>query len=729
MLTRPVAVDSPEKFISDNLTHAPSVQQSAFDNLSVKFTTPVYAIQQFDHEFMQSPRGKTLETTFEALKRGNENSEVGWTQWGINQTADMVGQALNPLSWAAGEVGGALVRPLIAVGGKLAPRLFRQPIAELMNEKMGKYFPKLIGSKEAEETLSIGLLGRKWTEAAGIGAGAMLPQSVIDNFNAETGKHDILGIAEGMGAGAALGLMIGTVPFAWGIAKANFNRMRGRAPTAEIEVGAPEQALADGRINKDTYDFWKELEQYRSTPEGRAELEARGIKARSTEYVASQGHAVDYAKNQAKFEVLSQEQITNLQSATADQLVADHIPEQHRTALSDFMVQAGVDEMRNKTNLLDGVRGYVDYVRNNLSKREEILSRADQFLEDHFKVDTFYRGYTENAGHAYKTDTTFGKGYWMSPEIEHTLHYGENTEVIKGKFNLYDVRSRKDKSLTKLHKKLILYNPLIKKKTKYGMGFNDGLLGGRKRLLKKFHKEAKKKGYQGFVRENQVMLFEKPQSGISNINETRLPLDQKEIYDVVVSRGEDLPFHVPQEVREAIRNKSESGLKNPVEELEDIKYNILPLEKNYRQSESYKRLEDLAEIWAPAKTLLDRVHLEEELNRQQAYHDFARNMLDIADSNIGKLADRSKVHNYLEQRINPVIEKSTPKAELFELSKHREVPQDADILFTEYDEKILEMNLENSGHEYELAKEKFMEFKAQEKVFNNFIKCVLGSQA
>lgn len=598
MIIRNTGLASPEKFISDNLTHKPSVQVSAFDNLAGGIATPQYAVNSFDEEYMQSPRGKTAAATYEALKRGNENPEVGWIQWGVNEAANMIGQTLNPASFLLGEVGGLAVRPLTAVGAKFAPAVFKKPISELMGEKMGKYFPKTIGKEEAEQTLSMGLLGRNWTQGFGIGAGAMLPQATIDSFNAETGKHDIAGMAEGMGVGGVFGMTLGTVPFAWGILKSNFNRLRGRAPNAKVEVGAPEQALADGKISQETYDFWKEMQEYQDKPESRPELNAKGIKDKATTYVQSQGHLVDRAKDRAQFEILNREQINNLQSATIDQIVADHIPEEHRTALSDFTVQAGIDEMRNKPNLLDGVRGYVEYADNNLMNKEKIISAKDKLVDHHLNLD-----------------------------------HGE-------------------------------------------------------------------------------MMF-----------------DQKSLYKIVAEHGENVPFHVPKEVKDAIKNESTENLKTPVEELKDIRENLLPLKNKFTSSPYYKRLEDLADVWHPAKTLLDRIHLEDELNRQGAYRDLAKQMLDIADSNVAKLADQEKARNYLEARITPVVDSvHSPRAELIEAVSKRDIPPDAEALLAEHDVKLQEMNVENVGKEYEIAKERFKEFQSQEGIFKSFINCVLGSQ-
>jgi hypothetical protein len=259
MLTRSDELTPHETFISDNLTHKPDVAQSAFDNFSAGIVTAPYAIKSFDNEFNQSPRGKTVAATFDALKRGNENPEVGWIQWGVNEAANMLGQSLNPFGFLMAEAGGLAVKPLTAVSSRVAPQLFRRPIKELLGETMGKYFPETIGSEAEKQTLSMGLFGKELTKGFGIGAGAVLPQEVLDNFNAETGKHDILGIAKGMGAGGVFGMSIATIPFAWGILKANVNRLRGRAPTDTIAPDEIDNLVKEGTIDEDTAQFMRDM--------------------------------------------------------------------------------------------------------------------------------------------------------------------------------------------------------------------------------------------------------------------------------------------------------------------------------------------------------------------------------------------------------------------------------------------------------------------------------------
>ena len=438
MLNRTQEISSPEKIISDNLTHKPSVGQSVWNNFSLGLATPTYAIKSFDDQFNQSPEGQSAHAAFESLKRGNENSEVGWAQWGANEVSNMLGQGLNPLTIMMGEAGGLAIKPITSLASKLIPAtsFLKQPLSKILGEKAGKYLPETVGTELEEKNLSLALLGSDITKGFGVGAGATLPQATIDNFNAETGKHDILGMAKGMGEGGVFGMAIGTIPFAWGVLKHNIFKKTGIditphegeappsaeelppagtppvAPTEEAkpvkmttaeariseatkEVRAEEptlspqtlkiaadlqQAVTDGKLSQDTFNFWKEMHDYKTNPDIRVESKPE-VQSKATQYLTENGHEVDHANDMALVEVLDRDQINSLQSATVDQLVADHVPEDKRTALTDFTVQAAVDEMRNKPEMIEGLRGYVDYATNNLEHKDDIIDHMDHLID------------------------------------------------------------------------------------------------------------------------------------------------------------------------------------------------------------------------------------------------------------------------------------------------------------------------------------------------------------
>ncbi len=594
MLNRDEQVTPIEKIISDNLTHKPSVATSAWNNLAAGIATAPYAIQSFDEEYRKSPEGKTAAATFEALKRGNENPETGWTQWGINEVSNMIGQGLNPITWMLGEVGGLAIKPLTAGLQYLAPKALvqwgRKPITEMLSEPVSKYIPSMIGKKGEGEILSSALFGKKVAQGFGVGAGVMLPQATLDNFNVETGKHDILGIAESMGMGGIFGMGISTIPFAWGILKANINRARGRAPTHSIDDLEMLKALDEGHIDKQTYDLWRAVQDYQEQPESRADNKQK-LAEKTTKYVAEQGHSVDQATNMAHFEILNRDQIDNLQSATVDQLVADYIPDEHKNALTDFTVQAGIDDMRNNPNLLDGVRGYVEHMDQNLLAKDEVLANADQLVDEHLKVQELYRGVQENK-FGYKTleeagvtekelqkhDLELGKGYWYAESEEHAKKYGKEIQKAKGHFKIFDVEKDYDKDISPLYEEINnrRINGEILKFPK-----PEGYITTQK-LINEMQAKLKKKGYEGVRRfgntgmdaaRYEIMLFEKPLD-----LEKSLPFDQNSIYKIAKEHGQNnhLPLVVPDEVERLIKQESRiEALERKNQKLFD-KYETIP---------------------------------------------------------------------------------------------------------------------------------------------------------
>jgi hypothetical protein len=301
------------------------------------------------------------------------------------------------------------------------------------------------------------------------------------------------------------------------------------------------------------------------------------LKTRSTNYTASQGHEVDYANNTANFEILNRDQINNLQSATLDQLVSDHIPENQRSALTDFTVQAGIDEMRNNPNLLDGVRGYVDYATDRLARKDEVLAKADAIVDDHFKLNTFYRGYPgEKHGFTpIKTteqelqqhDFQLGKGYWYAETEAHAKAYGADVEVAGGHYKIFDVNKNNDIELNKKFKAIedeykFQYENRSKKHTNE-IDSNDKLL----ELIKSFRDSARKKGYEGIRRletevdsygvrtgggrKPEIMFFEKPKS----FEENTFPLSQQHLLEAV-KKSKELPVTIPDNVAERARQEA-----------------------------------------------------------------------------------------------------------------------------------------------------------------------------
>lgn len=634
MLTRDTTLASPEKILSDNLTHKPSASQSVWDNFATGFATAPYAIKTMDSEFSKSPAGQSAAGIFEAVKRGNENPEVGWAQWGANEVSNMIGQGLNPISWALGGAGAVAMKPVTSLVSKLAPNaltaLARVPLNKLLTEPFAKFIPETVG-KEGQ-SLSLGLLGHEAAQGFGIGAGIGLPQETVNNFNAETGKHDILGIAKGLGMDGMFGMALSPIPVAYGILKGNINRARGLPSGFHVEHGE-----AEPHLSPQDHETWQAVDNHVQNAEGRAAGRDEATAA-AERYLAKQGVSPN-------FEIMNKEQVDNFQAATVDHLLSDYIPDEQRTALTDFTVNAAIDDLSKNPEIFDGVRGYVDYADRNLEQKGDILAKANALVDQHLDMI--------KPGERLSMDQeSLARIYHDHGEGNH-LPMTVPKEVVK--------RVEQEKRIAALEE-------------------------ANQNLFEKYEQTGNSKHLEGM-----------------KVNNERI---------------------------DALHDKLEP-LKSADEELRALRKSIITdkgLNRNYERTPEFHRLQELADVWAPARTLLDRINLERGIREQEAYRDLAKTMLDIADGNLGKLADQSKVVDYLEARQAPQINEQKAGAVVEQVKKAQKVPSDAETMIAEQDRAVEDKGGKTEKQDYETAKDKFEEFKKSEGIFKNFISCVLGGQ-
>ena len=253
----------------------------------------------------------------------------------------------------------------------------------------------------------------------------------------------------------------------------------------------------------------------------------------------------------------------------------------------------------------------------------------------------------------------------------------------------------------------------------------------------------------------------KESKDISHINALH-PFSQKNIHKIIKkfsneeSHVASLPFTIPENISRRIKieqkiNDLKRKLKNNpsnkqtmrrIEELEKKIPNILSpkaeLEKiekdlikndrtidNFRSTNAYQRLHDLAQISDRAKVLLHHVELMRDYEKQEGYKNIADILIQMSEKGFRKISDGDRVVSYLKNRIEQASGLKQ-EVEMAERIKEEPVPQDA--------EKVLEEQAENQKTESEMHKEaydqskaKFDEFKKSENIFKNFIQCVMGS--
>lgn len=243
-------------------------------------------------------------------------------------------------------------------------------------------------------------------------------------------------------------------------------------------------------------------------------------------------------------------------------------------------------------------------------------------------------------------------------------------------------------------------------------------------------------------------------------------LSQPEIYKAVKklsheeSHVSQLPFTMPESLEKRLKierrikelkakpfnKKVEARIKElegripkvltPKEELEDISHKLL-VEKQYRmplQSRSYQRLQELADHWPQAKSLFDRVKLEAEFEKQEAIRNVLDKIRKVVDSPMQDFADPNKVIEYMRNRLDIMKPKQEPigkrmKSPEQKISESSKVPSDVETITEEQKQMIDEMleKAPNMKQEYSLMNKKINQFKKNEKVLNDYIKCVLGA--
>jgi hypothetical protein len=168
----------------------------------------------------------------------------------------------------------------------------------------------------------------------------------------------------------------------------------------------------------------------------------------------------------------------------------------------------------------------------------------------------------------------------------------------------------------------------------------------------------------------------------------------------------------------------------PKEELAQLRKALLTdkgLSVNWQRSNAYHRLLDLSSVWKNAETLLDRVHLEHEYNRQESFKKVSDTVLRNSESEMPTFARPENVVDYLKARIEQGISKIEPIEDLNRAVEAKEsIPGDYESVLGEQEAQTQKVNAEAAKNELIGATEKFKEFKKSENVFKNLISCVMG---
>lgn len=640
MITRSNQVSPQQEYYADSLLTMPSTGKSVFDNLVMGVATPVVALNMLDKQFAKKPEGQAALSAFNSVRLANETPGMGWPQWLADEGANMLGFGLNPATWGLGEAGSIAAKSLSATAGRVAPDalsvFMRTPVKDLVSKPLGEYIPSMIGKEGAEKPLSLGLITDKTLSNFGTFAGAGVPQGIVDNFNADTGHIAWGGVAREMGEMGAFGIAIGSIPFGIGVLRGKVNRALGKDISESITPESLNEALEKGQITKSEHQWYTDYLEHQKTP-GDIEV-MKGLQTRATQMINDNGHKANVATDEAMFEMLTPNDVTNLQGVIADQ-ISGGVPAEYQKALSDFVVHNRMDYIRQDPRWLDGVRGYVDFINQKLEAKPSKIAEANKILDDH---------------------------------------------MLKG--------------------------------TRENMPFSQ------KELLR----HMKKAGFEASHIQHLPVTIPENMTQHLRINEKIDKLKEK--LRIAKRRGQP-------ENKQTMRRIGELETKRPKmltprEELTQLRKTLLTdkgLPKNWERSNAYHRLLDLSNVWANARTLLDRVHLENEYNRQEAFRDLAHETLRIADSDLPKIAKHNDVMDYMKRRIEGNLNKVEPIADVQKsVDDRQQVPADSDTILNEQQEQIKNTQAETAKEEFVQSTNRFKEFKESGNIFKNLISCVLG---
>ncbi len=196
-------------------------------------------------------------------------------------------------------------------------------------------------------------------------------------------------------------------------------------------------------------------------------------------------------------------------------------------------------------------------------------------------------------------------------------------------------------------------------------------------------------------------------------------------------------------MHEKLKEKMKSvPLMTPVEELEHLKGKLITgkgLVKDFQKKGAYHRLRDLADVWANAKHLLDRIHLEHEYGKQAAFNNILKNFINMVDSNAARFANPERVTQYMKNR----IEASVPYAREFtstrsplkrESAKGSKKEGSTEVKETLEGSAEMEANRElvkKSGSElgaaeYKIEENRFNQFRENESPLKKLVECAWG---
>jgi|ERR1700733_3863580 len=224
----------------------------------------------------------------------------------------------------------------------------------------------------------------------------------------------------------------------------------------------------------------------------------------------------------------------------------------------------------------------------------------------------------------------------------------------------------------------------------------------------------------------------------------------KKIDDILSRKGARFEQWYKEGLHEKLKEELKSiKLLNPADELADLRSKLFPsgeLIKNHKTKKFYHRLEELSQLWSNAKHLLDRVNLEAQYGRQEAFNNILKHFLDMVDSNAQRLANPAKVTDYIKRRIEDAtpfvpesrIENDIINDEVRTSFEGKEVKREGEtkvdptektyMLFDSMRKQIEDYGSDLDKEEFSFIEQRYNQLKDNEDALSKLVECALGGK-
>lgn len=344
-------------------TNPVGVVHSALDGFAASFMAPELGITEAGDylqgkaaqlnpqlaPFLQTPKDISgAHTLYNQLSdNASQNSISG-------DIGSIAGFTLNPLNWVTGGMGGSLADGFAAVGSRVLPGL-------------------------AAKTPALVAAGAK---AAVAGAVSLLPAAIPSSYNPSTNSLDWGGVAKntayGVGMGMALGAGLVGLGIAGGKAYAFVKAKSDAEPMADNTVEPSPQEAATNSLALSQANLDDALSNKAITPDEHEALTSY-INKDDNNTVQALGAKVA-AKNGVQGDVnitfLKPSDLQNLSTIAGDGLAADVAPEL-KSALSDYMLNKNIDDIRQDPVKMAALQGFSDHMEGRLANQADELGQLD----------------------------------------------------------------------------------------------------------------------------------------------------------------------------------------------------------------------------------------------------------------------------------------------------------------------------------------------------------------